>query len=165
MAVPNEAEEEATIYLIVSGIPACLRSAHLRSYFSQFREQRGCGFLCFHYRHRPERGPSQAPPESALTPVGQVLAQSSVTDAHALSTPDCVPAQTRTCCCVISVRGATQAQQLLRMYSGRRWLDSQGTWLPGRCLIRRLRLPTEASGTRGKDNRLSLPALEQRHLS
>lgn len=32
------------------------------------------------------------------------------------------------------------------MYSGRRWLDSQGTWLPGRCFIRRLRLPTEASG-------------------
>ncbi|XP_045881259.1 G patch domain-containing protein 3 [Meles meles] len=146
MAVPSEVEEEATVYLIVSGIPACLRSAHLRSYFSQFREQRGCGFLCFHYRHRPERGPSQAPPESALTSVGQVLAQSSVTDAHALSTPDCAPAQTRTCCCVISVRGATQAQQLLRMYSGRRWLDSQGTWLPGRCLIRRLRLPTEASG-------------------
>ncbi|KAI5768161.1 GPATCH3 [Gulo gulo luscus] len=146
MAVPSEAEEEATVYLIVSGIPACLRSAHLRSYFSQFREQRGCGFLCFHYRHRPERGPSQAPPESALTPVGQVLAQSSVTDAHTLSSPVCAPAQTRTCCCVISVRGAAQAQQLLRMYSGRRWLDSQGTWLPGRCLIRRLRLPTEASG-------------------
>lgn len=32
------------------------------------------------------------------------------------------------------------------MYSGRRWLDSQGTWLPGRCLVRRLRLPSEASG-------------------
>lgn len=165
MAVPSEVEEEATVYLIVSGIPAGLRSAQLRSYFSQFREQSGYGFLCFHYRHRPERAPSQAAPDSALTPVGQVLAQTSVTDAHTLSTPDSAPAQTRTCCCVISVRGAAQAQQLLRMYSGRRWLDSQGTWLPGRCFIRRLRLPTEASGTVGKDNRLSLPVLEQRHLS
>lgn len=155
MAAPSEAEEEAAVYLIVSGIPSELRSAQLRSYFSQFREQRGCGFLCFHYRHRPERIPYQAAPGSALTPVGQVFAQSSVTDARTLSTRDSPSAQTRTCCCVISVQGAAQAQRLLRMYSGRRWLDSQGTWLPGRCFIRRLRLPTEASGTVGKDNGLA----------
>nr|KAF6505344.1 G-patch domain containing 3 [Rousettus aegyptiacus] len=146
MAVPSETEEEAAVYLIVSGIPSELRSAQLRSYFSQFREQRGCGFLSFHYRHRPEWTPSQAAPDSALTPVSQVLAQTSVTDAHTLPTRDSTPTQTRTCCCVISVQGAAQAQRLVRMYSGRRWLDSQGTWLPGRCVIRRLRLPTEVSG-------------------
>lgn len=54
MAVSSEAEEEAAVYLIVSGIPSALRSAQLRNYFSQFREERGCGFICFHYRHRPE---------------------------------------------------------------------------------------------------------------
>lgn len=162
MAAPGVAEEEAAVYLIVSGIPSELRSAQLRSYFSQFREQRDCGFLCFHYRHRPERAPPQAAPDSAQTPVGQGLAQTSVTDARPLSTRNSAPAQPRTCCCVISVQGAAQAQRFLRMYSGRQWLDSHGTWLPGRCFIRRLRLPTEASGTVGKDNRL---ALEQRHLS
>ncbi|XP_069333614.1 G patch domain-containing protein 3 [Eulemur rufifrons] len=151
MAAPSEAEEEAVVYLVVSGIPSQLRSAQLRSYFSQFREQRGGGFLCFHYRHRPERAPPQALPDSALTPIdpaaeGQLLAQTSTTDARALPTRDSAPIQTRTCCCVISVRGLAQAQRFLHMYSGRRWLDSQGTWLPGRCLIRRLRLPTEASG-------------------
>ncbi|XP_069935124.1 G patch domain-containing protein 3 [Oryctolagus cuniculus] len=143
MAAPSEAEEEAAVYLVVSGIPPGLRSAQLRSYFSQFREQRGGGFLCFHYRHRPERAPPHAAPDSAPTAAGPAaegpaLAETSATDAGAVST--------RTCCCVISVRGLTQAQRFLRMYSGRRWLDSQGTWLPGRCLIRRLRLPTEASG-------------------
>lgn len=146
MAVPSEAEEEAAVYLIVRGIPSELRSAQLRSYFSQFREQRGCGFLCFHYRHRPERAPPQAAPDSVQTPVGQDLSQTSVTDARRPSTRNSAPAQTRTCCCVISVQGAAQAQKFLSMYSGRRWLDSQGTWLPGRCFIRRLRLPTEASG-------------------
>nr|BAG64277.1 unnamed protein product [Homo sapiens] len=151
MAVPGEAEEEATVYLVVSGIPSVLRSAHLRSYFSQFREERGGGFLCFHYRHRPERAPPQAAPNSALIPTdpaaeGQLLSQTSATDVRPLSTRDSTPIQTRTCCCVISVRGLAQAQRLIRMYSGRRWLDSHGTWLPGRCLIRRLRLPTEASG-------------------
>ncbi|XP_060061594.1 G patch domain-containing protein 3 isoform X2 [Erinaceus europaeus] len=145
MAVPSEAEEETVIYLIVSGIPAELRSAQLRSYFSQFREQRDCGFLCFHYRHRPE----WAPPHAARDPSPtnrQLLAQASAPDVPALPSRDSAAAQTRTCCCVISVRGETQAQKLLRMYSGRRWLDPQGVWLPGRCLIRRLRLPTEASG-------------------
>lgn len=146
MAVPGEAEEDAAVYLIVSGIPSELRSAQLRSYFSQFREQSDCGFLCFHYRHRPERAPPQATPASALTPTGQSPAQTYVTDGR---TRDSAPAQTRTCCCVVSVRGAAQAQKFLRMYSGRQWLDSQGTWLPSRCFIRRLRLPTEAAGTVG----------------
>ncbi|XP_024410195.2 G patch domain-containing protein 3 [Desmodus rotundus] len=146
MAVPSEGEEEAAVYLIVSGIPSELRSAQLRSYFSQFREQSGGGFVCFHYRHRPERAAPQATPDSGLTPMGQSLAQTLVTDAHAFSTRDSAPAQPRTCCCVISVPGVAHAQRLLRMYSGRRWLDSQGTPLPGRCFIRRLRLPTETSG-------------------
>lgn len=165
MAVSSEAEEEAVVYLVVSGIPSELRSAQLRNYFSQFREQRDCGFLCFHYRHRPERAPPQAAPDCTPTPIRQGLAQTSLNDAGALSTQDSNPTRTRTCCCVVSVRGAAQAQRFLRMYSGRRWLDSQGTWLPGRCFIRRLRLPTEASGTRGKETRLGLRALEQRYLS
>ncbi|XP_055979268.1 G patch domain-containing protein 3 [Sorex fumeus] len=146
MALPGEAEEEAVVYLIVSGIPSRLRSAQLRSYFSQFREQRDCGFLCFHYRHRPERAPPQAASDPSLAAVDQVLTPPSVTDARALSTGDSARSQTRTCCCVISIRGVAQAQRFLRMYSGRQWLDPQGTWLPGRCFIRRLRLPTDASG-------------------
>lgn len=151
MAVPSEAEEERVVYLVVSGIPSVLRSAQLRSYFSQFREQRNGGFLCFHYRHRPERVPPQAGTDSALTSTdagdeSQVFTQIAATDARAVSTGDSVPVQTHTRCCVISVRGLAQAQKFFHMYSGRRWLDSQGTWLPGRCLIRRLRLPTETSG-------------------
>ncbi|XP_031234837.1 G patch domain-containing protein 3 [Mastomys coucha] len=150
MAAPRELDEESPVYLVVSGIPAVLRSAQLRSYFSQFREQRGGGFLCFHYRHRPERGPPQASPDAARAapePAAEdpVLARAAASDARAVPARDSAAVQTRTCCCIVSVKGAAQAQRLLRMYSGRRWLDSQGTWLPGRCLIRKLRLPTETS--------------------
>lgn len=153
MATPRELDQESTVYLVVSGIPAVLRSAQLRSYFSQFREQRGGGFLCFHYRHRPERGPPQASRDTARAapdPAAEdpVLAQATASDARAVPARDSAAVQTHTRCCIVSVRGVAQAQRLLRMYSGRRWLDSQGTWLPGRCLIRRLRLPTEASGKR-----------------
>lgn len=156
MAAPRELDEESPVYLVVSGIPAVLRSAQLRSYFSQFREQRGGGFLCFHYRHRPERGPPQASPDAARAapePAAEdpVLARAAASDARAVPARDSAAVQTRSCCCIVSVKGAAQAQRLLRMYSGRRWLDSQGTWLPGRCLIRKLRLPTETSGKREKE--------------
>ncbi|XP_043848098.1 G patch domain-containing protein 3 [Dromiciops gliroides] len=144
MAVPTSAETaaetSAPVYLVVSGIPAGLRSAQLRNYFSQFREQRGgrdAGFLCFHYRHRPERAlaPEPAPAAAALS-----------SDPAAVPAQSPAPAPPSTCCCVISVRGPAQAERLLRMYSGRPWLDSQGNWLPGRCLIRRLRLPVQEAG-------------------
>uniref|UniRef100_A0A8C5K120 G patch domain containing 3 n=1 Tax=Jaculus jaculus TaxID=51337 RepID=A0A8C5K120_JACJA len=148
MAAPREADEEPVVYLVVSGIPPGLRSAQLRSYFCQFRERRGGGggFLCFHYRHRPEPAPPQAAPGSA-PPSTPVPAAGDLAVART-ATPGGASAQTpaRTCCCIVSVRGVAQAQRFLRMYSGRRWLDAQGTWLPGRCLIRRLRLPTEAAG-------------------
>lgn len=54
MTVAGKMEEAGVPQLfLVSGIPRSFRSAHLRHYFSQFTESDG--FVCFHYRHRPER--------------------------------------------------------------------------------------------------------------
>ncbi|XP_059724761.1 G patch domain-containing protein 3 [Haemorhous mexicanus] len=100
----------AARYCLVSGIPAALRSAQLRAYFSQFLE--AGGFLCFHYRHRPERPPAGG--------------------GGGASAP-------RTCCCLVSVRPG-RARRFVRMYSGKRWVGPGGAALPGRCLIRRVRL-------------------------
>ncbi|NXV04849.1 GPTC3 protein, partial [Cettia cetti] len=100
----------AARYCLVSGIPAALRSAQLRAYFSQFLE--AGGFLCFHYRHRPERPPAGG--------------------GGGASAP-------RTCSCLVSVRPG-RARRFVRMYSGKRWVGPGGTALPGRCLIRRVRL-------------------------
>uniref|UniRef100_A0A8C3UFW9 G-patch domain containing 3 n=1 Tax=Catharus ustulatus TaxID=91951 RepID=A0A8C3UFW9_CATUS len=97
-------------YCLVSGIPAALRSAQLRAYFSQFLE--AGGFLCFHYRHRPERPPAGG--------------------GGGASAP-------RTCSCLVSVRPG-RARRFVRMYSGKRWVGPGGASLPGRCLIRRVRL-------------------------
>ncbi|NWR81589.1 GPTC3 protein, partial [Centropus unirufus] len=93
-------------YCLVSGIPASLRSAQLRAYFSQFVE--AGGFLCFHYRHRPER-------------------------------PAAPGGDPRTRCCPVAVRPG-RARRLVRMYSGKRWAGPGGASLPGRCVIRRVRL-------------------------
>ncbi|KAM6239746.1 G patch domain-containing protein 3 [Porphyrio hochstetteri] len=100
----------AARYCLVSGIPAALRSAQLRAYFSQFVE--AGGFLCFHYRHRPERPPAAGPGE---------------------------PAAPRTCSCPVAVRPG-RARRFVRMYSGKRWVGPGGALLPGRCLVRRVRL-------------------------
>ncbi|XP_068850498.1 G patch domain-containing protein 3 [Aphelocoma coerulescens] len=110
MAAPSGTAGDggAARYCLVSGIPAALRSAQLRAYFSQFLE--AGGFLCFHYRHRPERLPAGG---GAPAP--------------------------RTCSCLVSVRPG-RARRFVRMYSGKRWVGPGGAALPGRCLIRRVRL-------------------------
>ncbi|NXM78268.1 GPTC3 protein, partial [Serilophus lunatus] len=64
-----------------------------------------------HYRHRPERLPAGG---------GE-------------------PAAPRTCSCLVSVRPG-RARRFVRMYSGKRWVGPGGAALPGRCLIRRVRL-------------------------
>ncbi|NXQ34887.1 GPTC3 protein, partial [Alaudala cheleensis] len=108
----------AARYCLVSGIPAALRSAQLRAYFSQFLE--AGGFLCFHYRHRPERPPAGGGGEASAP---------------------------RTCSCLVSVRPG-RARRFVRMYSGKRWVGPGGAALPGRCLIRRVRL-SPGTGTGG----------------
>ncbi|XP_038017040.1 G patch domain-containing protein 3 [Motacilla alba alba] len=112
MAAPSGSGGDggAARYCLVSGIPAALRSAQLRAYFSQFLE--AGGFLCFHYRHRPERPPAGG--------------------GGGASAP-------RTCSCLVSVRPG-RARRFVRMYSGKRWVGPGGAALPGRCLIRRVRL-------------------------
>ncbi|NXT68044.1 GPTC3 protein, partial [Chaetops frenatus] len=111
MAAPSASAGDggAARYCLVSGIPAALRSAQLRAYFSQFLE--AGGFVCFHYRHRPERPPAGGGGASAP----------------------------RTCSCLVSVRPG-RARRFVRMYSGKRWIGPDGAALPGRCLIRRVRL-------------------------
>lgn len=119
MAAPTGTNSDgvAARYCLVSGIPAALRSAQLRAYFSQFLE--AGGFLCFHYRHRPERPPAGGGGASAP----------------------------RTCSCLVSVRPG-RARRFVRMYSGKRWVGPGGAALPGRCLIRRVRL-SPGTGTGG----------------
>ncbi|OXB70994.1 UNVERIFIED_CONTAM: hypothetical protein H355_012546, partial [Colinus virginianus] len=108
----------AARYCLVSGIPAALRSAQLRAYFSQFLE--AGGFLCFHYRHRPERLPAGGGDGQAAAP--------------------------GTRCCPVAVLPG-RARRFVRMYSGRRWVGPGGTSLPGRCLVRRVRLSPGAGTT------------------
>ncbi|TRY88292.1 hypothetical protein DNTS_016687 [Danionella cerebrum] len=112
-------------YLVVNNIPSKFRSADLRNFFSQFIEREG--FVCFHYRHRPElRVPLAA--QDDLAPGADGRGGS---------------AGEKTCCCVVSVR-SRDSQMLIKMFTGKNWIDSSGNWLKRTCLIRRIRVSEQS---------------------
>ncbi|KAJ8373245.1 hypothetical protein AAFF_G00267370 [Aldrovandia affinis] len=142
------AEPTNVLYYVVSNIPAAFRSADLRNYFSQFIE--GGGFFCFHYRHRPEvlkdpaaqiperepgREPEREPGRTTAEPGAEATCESPQITGHGA---------VKTCCCVVSVH-AGEAARFVEMYAGNPWIDSKGSWLARRCVIRRVKVSDETA--------------------
>ncbi|KAM6909853.1 G patch domain-containing protein 3 [Xenentodon cancila] len=125
--------DQRPVFFAVSNIPVTFRSADLRNYFSQFIESGG--FQCFHYRHRPEvLRPSEEPGSGG----GGSSGSSSEPDGSTKNT--FVPEKTVTsCCCVVSVN-AQEADRFFKMYAGNHWIESSGTWLSRRCVIRKVKV-------------------------
>ncbi|KAK2844357.1 hypothetical protein Q5P01_011016 [Channa striata] len=114
------------VYFAISNIPASFRSADLRNYFSQFIESGG--FHCFHYRHRPEVLRDSAGPE---TPD---CGHDATGEGTSVSKPP-----VKSCCCIVSVC-AGDADRFVRMYAGNHWIDSKGSWLAKRCVVKRVKV-------------------------
>ncbi|XP_019946755.2 G patch domain-containing protein 3 [Paralichthys olivaceus] len=123
-----DSESSAPVYFAVSNIPAAFRSADLRNYFSQFIESGG--FHCFHYRHRPEVLRENTEEGSSGSTQTEQLSENS-------------PGKRRqaagSCCCVVSVQGK-DADRFVRLYAGNHWIDSKGSWLSRRCVIKRVKV-------------------------
>lgn len=145
MAEPLEA-----LYFAVTNIPVKFRSADLRNYFSQFIES--CGFICFHYRHRPEvrketaSSVGEQKTENLETDDAQGTSsnengRSSPTEESSQSTETTAVKHT-SCCCVVSVH-AKEADRFMKMYSGNQWINSSGNWLAKCCIIRRVRVSSQ----------------------
>lgn len=107
-------------YGIVGNIPSELRSADLRAFFSQFIESKG--FLCFHFRHRPE------------------VQRSNKTDLNKSDKNG-----EKTCCCIIKVY-KHKMDELIRMYSGQNWTNSAGKLLNNKVLISKIKVGKENEG-------------------
>ncbi|MBN3315033.1 GPTC3 protein, partial [Atractosteus spatula] len=110
--------DSGVVYVVVSNIPAKFRSADLRNYFSQFIESGG--FVCFHYRHRPEVLKDPVVAKGVAATKGKT-----------------------SCCCVVSVH-AQEAAKFVKMYAGQQWIDSEGSWLGRRCVIRRIKVSAQS---------------------
>ncbi|XP_017539630.2 G patch domain-containing protein 3 [Pygocentrus nattereri] len=140
--------EEGGVYFVVNNIPPSFRSADLRNYFSQFIESGG--FLCFHYRHRPEVRINPAEFEEPKQRDGtQKQTQSRESDRSARPASEDEPSteskarqgdrKAGSCCCVVLVR-SSDAERFVKMYSGNQWIDSKGNWLMKRCALRRIKV-------------------------
>ncbi|XP_077996044.1 G patch domain-containing protein 3-like [Glandiceps talaboti] len=106
MATDNDGtSSEDSVYCVVRNIPVNFHSADLRNYFSQFIESKG--FLCFHFRHRPE-------------------ARSEGT-------------KSVTFCCVTKLL-PTCLDRFIKMYHGKLWVGKDGSRIPVKCLISRIKL-------------------------
>lgn len=143
------------VYFAVSNIPVKFRSADLRNYFSQFIESGG--FVCFHYRHRPEiqkeiaSSVSEQKTEAETETVSQNSNNTDDDDDDDDGTSQTEDPQSTTkvvknvtsCCCVVSVN-ATESERFIKMYSGNQWIDSKGNWLARCCIIRRVRVSSQS---------------------
>ncbi|XP_066534125.1 G patch domain-containing protein 3 [Hoplias malabaricus] len=146
------------VYLVVNNIPLEFRSADLRNYFSQFIE--GGGFLCFHYRHRPEirlqspgKTEAKEPGEPQQQNREQELSKPGINPDNNTPQPrDQEPSKAGinsgnkggeraqySCCCVVLVKNG-DSERFIKMYSGNQWIDSKGDWLRQRCVIRPVKL-------------------------
>ncbi|XP_010865398.2 G patch domain-containing protein 3 [Esox lucius] len=132
------AESSLAMYYVICNIPSSFRSANLRNFFSQFIECNG--FLCFHYRHRPEVLKESEGTQDNL-PDHITIDTVKADNRNATLKNDCASSakNVKTCCCVVSVP-AREADRLVKMYAGNQWIDSKGNWLARRCVIRKVKV-------------------------
>ena len=119
----QELYSSGSSFYLIGNIPAALRSADLRNFFSRLVE--GSVFLCFHYKHRPEHSKSGASTSSSET--------------------------TTKCCVVVLKAGVEEETDFIKAYSNKNWLDSNGDVLLCKTRIQSLTITdnkdTQTSGS------------------
>ncbi|KAJ7985667.1 hypothetical protein DPEC_G00354440 [Dallia pectoralis] len=138
------AESSAAVYYAICNIPSSFRSANLRNFFCQYIESNG--FLCFHYRHRPEvLIETEGTTTDTPTENPHIDKEDNINSVKTLKKDSgSLTKNAKTCCCVVSVL-AKDADRLVQMYAGNQWIDSKGNWLARRCVIRKVKVshPTD----------------------
>lgn len=119
----------ASSFLLVGSIPGEFHSADLRAFFSHFVEKGG--FVCFHFRHRPEQLRGDTTPGE------------STADSDGPATQD-NPSAAKSTCCVIAVAKGLE-REFLELYHGKNWSRSDGELLRQRVKLTKLRIAHSAS--------------------
>lgn len=135
-------EAKKCSFVLVGNIPSEMKSADLRAFFSHLVEKQG--FVCFHYRHRPEHAQGKEVAEesvqghqrdiSSTSSVVTIDTQEEERDADENKSTDAAAVSVSSRCCVVAL--ATQHERdFLRRYRGRHW-----TKLNGELLRRKVKL-------------------------
>lgn len=106
--------------MIVNNIPKDFHTSDLRNFFSAFIETGG--FLCFHFRHRPE----VQKPSGTIQNNGKEQSR-------------CV-----TNCCIIRV-DSKRASEFIKSYNGEHWLDKKGDSLMTCCFVKEIIVENESN--------------------
>ena len=124
-------------FLLVGSIPGEFHSADLRAFFSHFVEKGG--FVCFHFRHRPEhlRG------ESTAGSGGESSGGESIAGSGGESTQNNPSAAKSTCCVVAVAKGLER--EFLELYHGKNWSRPDGELLRQRVKLTKLRITHSTS--------------------
>ena len=115
-------------YVAVTNIPNDYHASDLRAHFSALVETRS--FICFHFRHRPEKQPS--PSESH-----------ELNSTHSLNRTQNVKR-----CCIVKVL-STKLRQLLK-HNGNNWTNAVGDTSEGICNVTSITL-TKCRSLSSKD--------------
>nr|XP_006821897.1 PREDICTED: G patch domain-containing protein 3-like [Saccoglossus kowalevskii] len=124
---------------MIGNIPGNFHSADLRNYFSQFIESGG--FNCFHFRHRPEVKSRSHRDNSSD---GNVQNEIDVTSTSSLKRDP--KNSDNTLCCVVKL-SSHNADKLIKMYNGKRWIGKDGSLMASRCRITRVKVNKQDSST------------------
>ena len=132
-----EREARKCCFVLVGNIPTQLKSADLRAFFSHLVEKQG--FVCFHYRHRPEHSATQQPGNQAtaegtstsldVPSASETSSVSERTGESESASEFVIPTAAATRCCVAAVATRQCEQELLKRYGGRNWAKSGGELL------------------------------------
>lgn len=114
----------ASSFLLVGNIPGEFHSADLRAFFSHFVEKGG--FVCFHFRHRPEQLRGDTTPVESTADSGGEATQDN-------------PSAAKSTCCVITVAKGLE-REFLELYHGKNWSRSDGELLRQRVKLTKLRI-------------------------
>ena len=132
--------QKGSLFLI-GNIPGHYHSYHLRTFFSDFIEKRG--FLCFHFKHRPEYERESTIQELRENSTASTSNVSTKTESSSINAPGGSHSSTlsdvrsnakelkksRTFCCVVVVDDDLK-QEFVRSYSCKNWIGENDTVLP-----------------------------------
>lgn len=124
-------------FVLIGNIPGQFHSSDLRAFFSHFIEKKG--FVCFHFRHRPELLAERAAGSAGGEGEGP-------RDEASVG-----PRAPKSCCCVVAVvRGLER--ELRRLYLGKNWAHPNGELLRARVRISDLAILSPREPDKGSDS-------------
>lgn len=155
-----ESDARRCCFVLVGNIPAQLKSADLRAFFSHLVEKQS--FVCFHYRHRPEhaavghwQGNQATDHDEASTsadapsvPESSASVSGEVENAGEFKTPTAVASR----CCVAAVMTRRLGDELLKRYGDRNWAKSGGELLRRKVKLSKLSVLFKETKTQERDN-------------